>query len=349
MLSAPQFGAKATGVRLQRIQASPNFRNGCFQNLIETPLGLSLSSMIRSSVDFFKGGPDREPTAPVSSVPLKPGRFAQSPAADIAVTWFGHSTVLIELDGYRLLIDPVLSGHASPFSTVGPRAFPGAQVLLATDVPRLDALILSHDHYDHLDYETIAIIKDKSDVIYAPLGVGAHLEAWGVAPERIIECDWWDSVTLGRLKLTAVPARHFSGRRLLDRNTTLWTGWALESAGRKILYGGDSGYFAGFKEIGARFGPFDLAMLECGAYSQYWPYIHMMPEETAQAGLDLKCHVLLPIHWGKFNLSLHSWTEPIERLTRAANQAGLPLLTPRIGETVSLDGALPQTAWWRSG
>lgn len=344
---APQIGADADERHLERMQSSPNYRDGKFRNQVPTELGPS-AKMMGAMWDFFRGAADREPTRPIPTVPLDKGAWSAIPAEQPAVVWLGHSTLLIKIGGKTLLTDPVFSERASMFSFAGPKRFPYQPPISVEDLPPADAVIISHDHYDHLDYQTILKIHPKVKQFLVPLGVGAHLEKWGVPAEKIMERDWWDTVTLDSLELTMVPTRHFSGRGLMNRNTTLWCGWAIRSGNHNTLYGGDSGYFPGFREIGEKLGPFDLVMLECGAYSQYWPSIHMMPEETAQAAADLQARQLLPIHWGKFNLSLHPWKEPVERLLQKATELKLNVITPQPGELVRIGSDAPQRPWWRS-
>jgi len=213
-------------------------------------------------------------------------------------------------------------------------------------LPHVDVVLLSHDHYDHLDHGTLLLLKDKVHRWVMPLGVGAHLEYWGVPACEITEHDWWENVQVGNVKLTLAPARHFTGRSLTNRSSTLWGAWALEGRTKRLFFGADSGYSPSFKEIGERLGPFDLALLECGAYNENWSNIHMMPEETAQAAVEVKAKVLMPIHWGKFNLALHPWKEPVERVSAKAEELGIALLTPRIGRIVNGPDMKLSERWW---
>ena len=345
---SPQFGAKSNGQRLQRIVQNPVFRDGSFRNPVETKLMASIGSHFSSMRDFILGDETREPKELLPSIKVDPKIFEQPLTDSLAVTWLGHSTVIIEMDGYVLMTDPMLSKSTSPIPFIGPKAFPGTNVLSAEEIPHVDVVMISHDHYDHLDYKTILTLKDRVNRFVVPLGVGAHLEKWGIPVERIDELAWGEKTMFGELTFISTSARHFSGRGLTDRDKTLWCGWIIQSKQHRIYFSGDSGYFDGFKEIGNQYGPFDLTMIECGAYSQYWPSIHMMPEETAQAHLDLRGNILLPIHWSKFNLSLHSWTEPIERLSASAEELGIHLATPLIGECFNVKGSKKNKAWWRS-
>ncbi len=316
---APQFGASAKGEHLEKIKKSPNYRNDRFFNLVETKMNGENGSMLNSFWKFIKGGDNREPKDTITTRPFLKDSFLNTEKG-FSFTWFGHSTLLLNIGKKNMLIDPIFSNHASPFSFFGPQAFPYSNTYTLHDLPKLDAVIITHDHYDHLDYETFLDLKNMADRFYVPLGVSAHLIKWGIPSENIIELDWWDESQFEDLTLTCVPMRHFSGRGISDRYHTLWAGWVIKSPDHAVIHTGDSGYGDHFTEIGEKLGPFDLAMVECGQYNENWPYIHMMPEETVQASIDLKATYLLPIHWGRFNLALHSWTDPAERVTIEAKR-----------------------------
>lgn len=263
-----------------------------------------------------------------------------------AVIWFGHSSYLIKYRGKNILVDPVFSGNAAPTS-LAVKAFKGADLYTVDDMPPIDLLVLTHDHYDHIDYPTVKKLRGKVQHVLCPLGCGEHLECWGFTPAEFTELDWWEAYTSPQgFRLTAAPTRHFSGRGL-ERNRTLWASFVLELGSYRLFIGGDSGYDDQFKKIGEKFGPFDLAMLECGQYNENWPYIHMFPEQTAQAARDLGAKMLFPVHWGKFVLSLHSWTDPIERVLKKAAELGQPVTTPMIGEVLRVGEPPPQSVWWR--
>lgn len=342
---APQFGASAQGESLAKIQSSPNWRDGQFINLMPTPMQSPDGSMFEAAREYFKGGVERTPKTPPPIVKMNPQEIAAAKPEEVRITWLGHSSVLIQIDGKSLLTDPMFGKRASPVPLLGPKRFNAELPLPPENIPHLDAIILSHDHYDHLDYGTIKKLHPKTERFFVPLGVGAHLRRWGVAEAKIVELDWWDEFDFDGLRLVAAPSRHFSGRGMRDRNRTLWCSWMLFGS-ENLYFGGDSGYGPHFKEIGQRFGPFDLTLLENGAYSRYWPFVHMLPEQTAQAHQDLRGGVLLPIHWGQFNLSLHSWTEPIERLLKKAGQDNIDVAMPGIGEIFDLGGDVPQKRWW---
>jgi L-ascorbate metabolism protein UlaG (beta-lactamase superfamily) len=267
----------------------------------------------------------------------------------LRVTWLGHSSVLLEIDGARILTDPVWSNRISPVAWAGPKRF-FAPPLPLDELPELDVVVISHDHYDHLDRDTIEYLAQKGPVFAVPLGVGEYLEQWGVAPSRILEADWWEKFEVGSLRLTATPARHSSGRSLVrrDKDKTLWSGWAIEGPSHRVYFSGDTSLFPGFREIGSRLGPFDVTLLETGAYDELWPDNHMGPEQAVVAHTMLRGRLLIPIHWGTFDLGYHSWVEPAERTLVAASEVSVPVVIPRPGESVE-PGNLPYPAsarWW---
>ncbi|MBI9075025.1 MAG: MBL fold metallo-hydrolase [Desulfatibacillum sp.] len=344
---APQLGGRPNGDRLAIMEQSDHFKDGKFCNPVETTIQESFTGSLKSFWEFAFKGNNREPSHPLPFVKVDPQTIGKASPESLRVTWLGHSTVILEMDGQVILTDPMLGRRASPIPFAGPKQFNDEAPLNAEDFPDIKAIVISHDHYDHLDYGTIMALEGRTEMFFVPLGVGAHLEKWGISPEKITELDWWQGFELGSLRFTATPARHFSGRAGLDAYRTLWCSWVIEGSGHKVFFGGDSGYFDVFRTIGQKFGPFDLALVECGAYSPYWPYIHMMPEQTVQAHMDLGGKVLMPIHWGKFNLSLHPWNEPVERALAAARQNQVTVATPIMGEPFYPGESLPQTCWWR--
>lgn len=339
----PQFGKMPSGKRLDRIKNSPNFREGKFQNQSHTPSLAEGVSMMDAMRDFFFNKSKRN--TPADPLPSHKTNLLQlAPDAEVLV-WFGHSSYFIQIGGKKILVDPVLSGNASPV-TFTTKSFKGSDIYTVDDLPEIDYLLLTHDHWDHLDHETILKLKPKVKKVITGLGNAEHLEYWGYDKSLLIEQDWYDEVILDNgFMLNIMPARHFSGRGF-SRNKVLWVSFVLHASGKKIYLGGDSGYDKHFKEIGAQFGPFDLAILECGQYNEGWRYIHMMPEEVVQATLDLGAKALMPVHWAKFSLSLHAWDEPIQRVAKAAEKAHLPLVHPLIGEAVDLNKQKLWTAWW---
>ena len=336
------FGADPAGDRLTRIHQSKNYRDGSFQNLSPTEVMAEGVSPVKLVRDFLNKSPRNTPKSPLPSVRIDLNAL---PDDKPTLVWFGHSSYLIKSNGLTMLMDPVFSGSASPVSFFG-RSFPGSDVYSAADMPAIDFLILSHDHYDHLDYQTIMQLIPKVKKFYTALGVGAHLERWGVPTERIVELDWWKGGPIAPgITLTATPARHFSGRSL-TRGRTLWTSYVLNLPRYTLFLGGDSGYDTHFQAIGNKYGPFDLAILECGQYNPDWPRIHMFPEEVVTAAQELRAKTLLPVHWGKFALAYHAWNEPIRRLTKRAAEQNLAVTTPRIGEPIAIGSTYPRATWW---
>jgi L-ascorbate metabolism protein UlaG (beta-lactamase superfamily) len=341
-LRKPQFGGKTSDEQLKRIQNSPNYKEGQFQNLNFTPQLTGDASILKVMKEFFFNKDKRN--VPASVLPSIKTNLFELASADDVLVWFGHSSYFMQLNGKRFLIDPVFSGHASPvkFTTKG---FKGSDVYTVDDIPPLDFLLITHDHYDHLDYETIIKLRRKTGQVITGLGVGAHFQKWGYRGKNITEMDWNEEAHLNDFTISTTPTRHFSGRNF-KRNTSLWLSFVLNISGKKIFIGGDSGYDTHFKAIGEKFGAFDLVILECGQYNNYWKFIHMMPEEVVQATIDLNAKNLLPVHWGKFSLSLHAWDEPIKRVVKEAKIKGVNVLHPMIGEALYLDRPNTFTEWW---
>ena len=340
--TSPQFGADPEGERLARISTSIHFKDGKFENEVPTKAGED-GDLGKILSDFFTA----EHTIPEEALPTKYGEGANQQIDSIAyLTWFGHSSFLLEIDGMNILLDPMLGENAAPVFFFGQR-FPFKKPIDFSLIPdRIDAVIYSHDHYDHLDYPTVERIKDRVDHFYMPLGMGAHFESWGIEADRITELDWWDNAESGPLNFVATPARHFSGRGLTNRDKTFWASWVIEGKHQKLFFSGDGGYFKGFKEIGDKFGPFDFTMMECGQYNTQWAQIHMMPEETVQAHMDLRGKVMMPIHWGAFNLAPHAWKDPIERAQKKARELGAKMFTPIVGERFAVSDSMQSEDWW---
>ncbi|MEM6643232.1 MAG: MBL fold metallo-hydrolase [Bacteroidota bacterium] len=347
--TAPQIGASPSGERLARMKNASNYEYPIFINTIETKMEMPKGTLWKVLKHYlFENKKEKNPRVPIHVREFDNKHFENIADDSTAFVWFGHSSILIRTDGVTLLTDPVLVGkRASMFAFMGPKRFDYRHYPKIEDLPKIDAVLLSHDHYDHLDYPTIKGLKEKVDRFLVPLGVGAHLEKWGITPEQITELNWWDEVDLNSLKLALTPSRHFSGRGLRDRFHTLWGSWVIMSSSTKLYFSGDSGYFPGFKEIGEKYGPFDLTFMECGAYNEGWSEIHMFPEETAQAHQDVNGKLLLPIHWGKFDLSLHPWQESVERLAKKADEIDIQLFTPEIGQTVSIADRKKLSSWWK--
>lgn len=339
------FGARAAGVRLARMEASPQRRDGVFVNTRPTKLlGLSDSGGVLR--EWLLGAGRRSPAGPLPVLDSVAKTISRAPESSLRVTWLGHSTLLIEIDGARLLTDPVFGPRASPSTLVGPPRFHRAPISIS-ELGRIDAVLISHDHYDHLDMPTIRELAATDTRFLVPLGVGAHLERWGVALGRINEHDWWQESQVGAVRAVATPAQHFSGRGLGDGNTTLWASWTLVGPRQRVFFSGDTGQAPEFPEVGKRFGPFDLALLEIGAYHPAWGDIHLGPEHAIEIMSELRARRLLPVHWGTFDLGLHPWAEPAETLSRLARERGVELITPRIGESVEPERGTRTSPWWR--
>jgi L-ascorbate metabolism protein UlaG (beta-lactamase superfamily) len=344
------FGQRATGERLERMRASPLWRDGGFRNRHPIEAGLRDPSVPMPSVkDFLWGGERRTPEGPLPSFDPREA-WSRSAISGLRATWLGHSTVLLEMDGYRVLTDPVWGTRASPFRLLGPKRFQPVPLRLR-DVPDVDVVVISHDHYDHLDYPTIRALAGQSRVPFVTsLGVGAHLQAWGVAPERITELDWWEShrVPGTGLTVTAAPSQHFSGRGLKDRNATLWSSMVMRTDRHSVFFSGDTGLTTEYALIRERLGPFDLVMLEVGAFHPAWGDIHLGPLNALKAHQLLGGGAFLPVHWGTFSLAMHAWDEPANTLLANAPSRDA-LVMPRLGEAVEPKEQRSAKAWWREG
>ncbi len=339
-----QLGRSPSGNRLERIQKSPNYREGAFQNISETPQLAEGYNFGKVMFDFFFRKPkDIKPSQPI---PFVKTNLKELPQETDLLLWFGHSSYFLQLNGKRFLIDPVFSESASPIPRTN-KPFSGSNYYSVEDIPEIDYLLISHDHYDHLDYKTIKSLKPKVKQVITGSGVGAHFEAWGFDPLLIQEMDWNETLKLeSGITLSTTSARHFSGRGF-KRNNTLWLSFILKTENFNLFLGGDSGYDTHFKEIGEKFGPFDLAILENGQYNLAWHYIHMLPEEVLKAARDLRAKNLFPVHSSKFALALHPWDDPLKKISEFNKTVNIPLITPRIGEVVQLNGKQQFSQWWK--
>lgn len=339
----PQFGKRPRGSYRQSLQRSPHFKNGQFHNLMPTPAFAEGTTYWKIFQKMLFGASSRKrPTDPIPSVKTDLNEIGPS---ENALVWFGHSSYFLQVEGMKFLVDPVFSGSASPLP-FGTRAFKGSDIYSAEDMPLIDVLVITHDHWDHLDYKTIKTLRSKIDRVITPLGTKPHFLKWGYQSQQIQELDWNQSTSLKEgFTMHAVPTRHFSGRTFL-RNTSLWTAYVLSTPGWQLFLGGDSGYGSHFKTIGEKFGPFDLVILENGQYNPDWRYIHLLPEQFFTAARDLGAKNILPVHHSKFNLSLHAWDAPLKAISELRSQQDPPLYTPRIGEKVNLNAPGPFDAWW---
>ena len=342
LLARDAMGGRPGRERVALYERSPQWRDGVFRNRRPRVDGPFLEAL----TEFAFGGSDyRMPSSPIPVVRRSAADYRLPPASGLRVTWLGHSTTLLEIDGRRLLIDPTWGERASPFTFAGPTRFYPPPLSLA-DLPTPDAVLISHDHYDHLDMPTIRALAARGARFIVPLGIGAHLQAWGVPATTVTEMDWWDSMTFGEHTVTATPSRHFSGRGITGQDRTLWAGWAIQGPRHRVYYSGDTALDDTMIEIGTRLGPFDLTMIEVGEYDALWADVHLGPEQAVRAHQLVRGNVMLPVHWAGFDLALHGWTEPIERVLVAAETAGVRVATPQPGELVEPDVTVPQHRWW---
>lgn len=325
---------------------SPQFGEGKFQNLAKTST-MSLSQIPGYIKRYFtEERIDSEPVRPIPLQAITQKILDDLPSNTMTIFRLGHSSYLLKANNAYWLIDPVFSERASPFSFLGPKRFHQTPISIE-QLPEIEGVIISHNHYDHLDKTAIKLLKNKVNHFIVPLGISADLVNWGISEDKVIELDWWQSIQLSGLQLILTPAQHFSGRGLSDGNKTLWGSWVIKSPKQSIFYSGDSGYFDGFKEIGEKHGPFDLTIVETGAYDKDWPEVHMTPEESLQAHIDVKGLKMLPAHNGTFDLAFHPWYEPLERITSLGEKNNIEVITPIIGETVDIKTNNSQNKWWQ--
>lgn len=341
---APQFGGKVSKAQKQEFEKLDNFTEGKFTNQSESLMDISFFKMIK---EMTKKVPNKKPNQNVLVNEIDSLSIVNHNQDSTRLTWFGHSTFLVEIDGKKILIDPMFGEVPAPHPMLGAKRFSENLPIEIEQLPFIDAVIYSHDHYDHLDYGSIQKLKHKVGQFFTPLGLGNHLVKWGVEQHKITELNWWESVVFENINLVCTPARHFSGRGLFDRANTLWCSWVIQGKNDNIFFSGDSGYDTHFKEIGKKYGPFDISLMECGQYNDNWKLIHMSPEETVQAAIDVKSKLTLPIHWGGFTLAFHEWTEPVERFLKKANAEKVLVTTPKIGEQIIINSPnFPKEKWW---
>ncbi|MFD2831763.1 MBL fold metallo-hydrolase [Gramella sp. AN32] len=345
MQLSPEFGGKISDDQEETFKASSQYSEGKFHNPGNVRMEMSFSKMTKIAKAYFN---PQENTVPENSMPIVRNDAAEinNYAGPARLVWFGHSAFLLQIDAKNILIDPMFGDVPSPHPWLGTKRFSDGLPIEIQQLPKIDAVLFSHDHYDHLDYGSIKKIKDKVAHFYVPLGLGAHLKAWEVPEDQITEMDWWDTTSFKDLKIIAAPAQHFSGRGFGDRDNTLWASWIIQGKTDNIYFSGDSGYGDHFKQIGATYGPFDFAMIECGQYNKHWKEIHMMPEESAQAAKDVNARVAMPIHWAAFKLALHPWTDPVVRFLEKAKELNLKVVTPKIGEKIIIKEPAKVQKWW---
>ncbi|GAA0378428.1 MBL fold metallo-hydrolase [Bacillus horti] len=340
------FGLNSIKNRKQKYDGLANFSNGKFVNSVPTEMSMGASNVLSMMRDYMSGGKDRRPSSPIQVSSIDWNKVKRE---EDSLTWFGHSAFLLSIDNKKLLVDPMLGPVASPVSFAGSKRYSKDTLSIIDEMPFLDAVFITHDHYDHLDYHSIKRLKSKVGHFFVPHGVGAHLSRWGVAEEKITELNWWDEMEFQGLTIALTPSKHFSGRGMFNRDTSLWGGWVILGQHTRFYTSGDGGYDSHFKEIGKKYGPFNLTLIEGGQYDKRWDWVHMTPEEAVQAHLDVNGENMMLIHWGAFTLAFHGWTEPVERAIKKAREANVPLMAPKIGETVPLRGeySVPFSAWWK--
>ena len=346
---SPQFGGVASKQQQELFSKSKHYKDGKFLNNGGVKMEMSLKDSFKAMWILFKSNSKAEPNKNIAVQKIDSITIANYNSKTRFI-WFGHSTFLLQIKGKNLLIDPMFGNVPAPNPLLGNKRFSNKLPIEIEKLPSIDAVLITHDHYDHLDYESIQKLKDKVNIFYTPLGIGIHLLKWGVEKERIIELDWWQEIKFDELTIRCTPAQHFSGRGISDREKTLWCSWIIQSDDENLFFSGDSGYASHFKEIGDQYGPFDFAFMECGQYNNLWPLVHMLPEETAQAGLDIKAKKMMPIHWGAFKLASHSWTDPVERISKKAKELNVDLVIPKIGEIIEigLNDSEEIYPWWRN-
>ena len=338
-----QFGGKVRQQDLEKFQKSEAWKDGKFQNLIETRMDFYFSKLPKLLKDNFTGKTARVPKKDIPILPFKRENF--KPDGEPKFIWYGHSVCLLQLSGINLLIDPMLGPNASPIAPFATKRFSKNSLAIIDTLPKIDAVLMTHDHYDHLDLDSIKKLKTKVDTWFVGLGISRHLEKWGVPAHQITELDWWDNLDFKGIKLTYTPSRHFAGRGALDKAKSFWGGFVFNTPKYNVYWTGDGGYGPHFKDIGKKLGPFDFGFIECGQYNENWHAIHMYPEEAVQATIDAKVKVATPVHWGGFSLAPHHWKEPVDRFCAEAEKEKLETCTPHIGEIVDMKNPT-KTRWW---
>tara|TARA_R110000868_G_scaffold4211_9_gene26536 strand:+ start:728 stop:1771 length:1044 start_codon:yes stop_codon:yes gene_type:complete len=340
-----QFGGKISKDEKKRFSKSESWNGEKFLNIETTSMDISPLKMPKLLYKQFFENNGRKPKQKLPVAPFNSTSFL-APSKDVKFIWYGHSVVLLRVNGKTLLIDPMFGPNAAPISPIATKRFSENTLEIINDLPEIDIVLLTHDHYDHLDYESLQRLLPKVKNYYVALGCARHLIEWGVDAQKIQEFDWWDDQSFGAIKITFTPTRHFSGRGLTDRAKSLWGGWVIKTATENLYFTGDSGYGSHFKAVGDQLGPFDFAFVECGQYNQNWHLIHMFPEEGIQAAKDARIARIMPVHWAGFALAQHTWTDPVERFIAEATKQNIPFSTPKLGELFTLKAFLAQNNWW---
>ena len=347
---SPQFGGTVSKEQQAEFAQTGHYADGIFLNDEAITMEINCHSISAMVDEMLNPDPKFVPEHNIEVQHITNQSILDLPDSLTRITWMGHSTFLIEIGGKKVLMDPVFGQYAAPHHWLGRKRFNEEMPITIEELTHIDAVIISHDHYDHLDYPSIRDLKDKVDHFFVPLGVANHLKRWKIADENISEMDWWQEEEFQGLKIVLTPSRHMSGRGLMDQSATLWGSWIIQNEDRNIYFSGDGGYGQHFKDIGEKYGPFDVGLMECGQYNELWADVHMMPEESVVAAMDVQAELIVPIHWGSFALATHSWTDPIERITKAAEEMHVPIATPQIGETIMLEDPLnaAYNRWWEN-
>lgn len=340
-----QFGGRATKKEIAKYSQSKNWDGKKFINLETTKMEISFQNLPKLLYKQFCEKEGREPITKLPILPFEKHKFL-SHSDKMKFIWYGHSVVLMRMNGKTLLIDPMLGPNAAPIAPFAVKRFSDNTLDLIDDLPEIDLLLLTHDHYDHLDFDSIQKLKSKVKKYFVALGVARHLIKWGIEENKITEFDWWDQQLFEGINITFSPTRHFSGRGLTDRAKSIWGGWAFKNDKENIWFSGDGGYGKHFIEIGEKLGPFDFAFMECGQYNENWHQIHMYPEESVQASIDAKAKRIMPVHWGGFSLSQHSWTEPVERFAADCSTKHIEYIVPQLGQIISSETSYQNKRWW---
>lgn len=341
-----QFGGKVTMEEKEKLAQSANWNGKEFQNLVETSMAIKFKDVPGLFYNNFIKTKGRRPSKPLPIKKFDKEAFL-SPSDNAKFIWFGHSVVLLNIQGKIILIDPMMGPNASPIAPFkGTKRFSKDTLNILDDLPEVDVILLTHDHYDHLDFASIKHLKAKVKEFWVALGSKRHFEKWGIKPDSIKEFDWWDKSDLDDLTITYTPTRHFAGRGLADRNKSLWGGWVIKSPNENIYFSGDGGYGDHFKEVGEKLGPFDFGFMECGQYNKLWHQIHMFPKESIQSAIDASVNKVMPVHWGGFALALHHWKTPVNDFIQHADALALPWIVPQLGEIVKIKSEFKQEKWW---
>lgn len=340
-----QFGGKVRPEDSQKFKKSPQWDGKTFVNQSETVMDINLKSLPGMLKEQFTDRDIRSPKTPLVAQPFDKEAFSAHPNTPKFI-WYGHSVLLLQLNGKNILIDPMLGDDAAPIAPFDSKRFTENTLDIIDTLPHIDVILMTHDHYDHLDFDSFKKLKDKVGTYFVALGVSRHLEKWGIPKEQITEFDWWDEIEFEGIQLTFTPSRHFSGRGPFDRAKSLWGGWIFKTNDHNIYWSGDGGYDAHFKEIGEKYGPFDWAFMECGQYNERWHAIHMYPEECVQAALDVGAKMSMAVHWGGFALAMHRWEDPIERFVAEAKNKELSVATPEIGQVIEMGSEPEDNFWW---